>query len=92
MGLEAAKLEASRLIESWKLRDTVTRKEGVSDGKPLDEPSPDEQPEFFPPFLLQYFLLGAFIRPVEVAKIYEVKDKNETLHYISLSRGTWRGH
>jgi len=34
VGLEAAKLEASRLIESWKLSDTGTRKEGVSDGEP----------------------------------------------------------
>ena len=46
MGLEAAKLEASRLIiswkltgglepmGSWKLRDTVTKKEGVSNGEP----------------------------------------------------------
>jgi len=46
VGLEAAKLEASRLIiswkltggwepmGSWKLSDTGTRKEGISDGEP----------------------------------------------------------
>ena len=63
-------LEASRLIKSWKLTgglepmgswklsDTGTRKEGVSDGKP-DEPSPGETAGIFSSFPSSIFPVGS---------------------------------